>query len=142
MMSKKKWIGFGVAGAVGLTLVGGAAAATAATMNLQTSDGTVIPGGALVGPQGKTIDPAGVTLRVTDTSASVVTAVSPAPSPAVPSPATAASPVSPVTAVSAATPVSPPPPAPAPAAPAPAPAPAPAADSPASAGSVASAWSD
>lgn len=140
MAQKKKWLTYGIAGAMGLTLVGGAAAATAASMNLQSTDGATVPGGAIVGPGGSVLDRTGVQMSVTDTSATVVSATSPTPSPtSVPSPASPAAPSSTVSVVSAPTPVPPPAPAPAPAAPAPAPAPA---DSPASApsaGSVASA---
>ncbi|WP_344683639.1 hypothetical protein, partial [Microbacterium terrae] len=132
MAAKKKWITYGVAGALGLTLVGGAAAATAATMNLQTADG-VVPGGPLIGPGKDVLDRTSLQLRVTDTSASIVTAPSAAPSPtasvpsatsapaasaasapaqgsapSIASPVTPVSPASPVSAVSAPTPVPPP----------------------------------
>lgn len=137
-MDKKKWVTYGVAGAIGLTIVGGAAAATAAGMSLRTTDGTVVPGGPLVGQNNGVLDQPGLQLRVTDTSATVMSSPSPSPSPSVSvaSPATPASPVSAVSVVSAATPVPPPAPAPKPPAPADSPASAP------SAGSVGSAWSD
>jgi hypothetical protein len=139
-MDRKKWITYGVAGAVGLTIVGGAAAATAAGMSLRTTDGTVVPGGPLVGQNNGVLDRPGLQLRVTDTSASVVSSpsptASPSPSISVASPTTPASPASAVSVVSAATPVPPPAPAPKPPAPADSPASAP------SAGSVGSAWSD
>lgn len=138
MNDKKKWLTYGIAGALGLTLVGGAAAATAASMNLQSTDGSTVPGGSIVGPGGSVLDRTGVQMSVTDNSATVVSAISPTPSPTtVPSPASPPAPSSTVSVVSAPTPVPPPAPAPAPAPPAPAPAPAPA-DSPASAPSAAS----
>lgn len=142
MITNKKWMVYGVAGAVGLSLVGGAAAATAASMNLNTTDGSVVPGGPVVGNSGKSVlGGDGVQLRVSDTSASVVTSAS-AAAPANPAPQGSTTSV-----VSAASAVPPPAPAPAPPAPAPAPAapapaPAPAPDSGASGGSVGSAWSD
>ncbi|GAA1916427.1 hypothetical protein GCM10009775_06110 [Microbacterium aoyamense] len=146
MLNKKKWITYGVAGAVGLTLVGGAAAATAANMDLRTGSGSVVPGGPVVGSGGDVLDRGGLQLRVTDTSASVISS----PSPTAPPVASAASVASVASApsqpsvVSAPSPVAPAPapaaPAPAPAPPAPAPVDSPA--SPASAASVASAWSD
>ncbi|WP_404434435.1 hypothetical protein LG299_07405 [Microbacterium lacus] len=137
-MEKKKWVTFGVAGAVGLTIVGGAAAATAANMNLQGNDGSVVPGGPVVGTNNGVLDRGGVQMRVTDTSASVVSAPTStsASGISIASPVTPASPTSSLSVVSASTPVAPPAPAP--------PAPAPAPDSPASAasiGSVASAGS-
>lgn len=138
MSEKKKWLAYGVAGALGLTLVGGAAAATAANMDLRTGSGSVVPGGPVVGPSGGVLDRDGVQMRVTDTSASVISSPSPV------APSAAPSVASPVSVVSAPSPVAPPAPAPAPVAPAPAPAPVPA-DSPASApsaASVASAWSN
>lgn len=143
MLNKKKWITYGVAGAVGLTLVGGAAAATAASMDLRTGSGAVVPGGPVVGSSGNVLDRDGLQLRVTDTSVSVVSSPSPTASPTASAPSVAsapstAAPVSVVSAPSAVAPA-PAPPAPAPAAPAPAPAPA---DSPASPASVASASSD
>ncbi len=142
-MEKKKWVTFGVAGAIGLTIVGGAAAATAANMNLQGDDGSVIPGGPVVGNDNGVLDRGGVQMRVTDTSASVVSAPTSTSASVVSiaSPVTPVAPPSPISAVSAPTPVAPPAPAPAPAPPAPAP------DSPASpvsaasVGSVASAGS-
>lgn len=142
-MEKKKWVTFGVAGAIGLTIVGGAAAATAANMNLQSTNGSVIPGGPVVGTNNGVLDRGGVQMRVTNTSASVVSAPTSTSSSVVSiaSPVTPVAP-SPLSAVSAPTPVAPPAPAPAPPAPAPAP---PAPDSPASAasvGSVASAGSN
>ena len=142
-MEKKKWVTFGVAGAIGLTIVGGAAAATAANMNLQSTNGSVIPGGPVVGPNNGVLDRGGVQMRVTNTSATVVSAPTSTSSSVVSiaSPVTPVAP-SPLSAVSAPTPVAPPAPAPAPPAPAPAP---PAPDSPASAasvGSVASAGSN
>lgn len=76
-VNKKKWITYGIAGVVGLALVGGAAAATAANMDLQTDDGSVVPGGPVVGKKGDVIDrPGGVVLNETDTSVSVVSAPS------------------------------------------------------------------
>lgn len=77
MAISKKWITYGIAGVVGLSLVGGAAAATAANMDLQTDDGAVVPGGSVAGKKGDVLDrPGGVELRVTDTSVSVISAPS------------------------------------------------------------------
>lgn len=136
MVTRKKWVSFGVAGAVGLTIVGGAAAATAASMSLHTTDGSIVPGGPVVGPNGNVLDRPGLQLRVTDTSVSVVSAPSATPAPSVVPPVAPSPSLSQVSAVSAPSPV--PPPAPAPVAPPPAPAPA----SAASIASVVSAWSD
>lgn len=133
MSEKKKWIAYGVAGALGLTLVGGAAAATAANMDLRTGSGSIVPGGPVVGPSGGVLDRDGVQMRVTDTSASIISSPSPVAPSVAPAPAASA-----VSVVSAPSPVAPPAPAPAPVAPAPV-------DSPASAPSaatVASAWSN
>ena len=140
---KKKWITYGVAGALGLTLIGGAAAATAANMDLRTGDGAVVPGGPVVG-SGDVLDRDKVKLRVTDTSASVVSvasANSPKSAPSVNSPKSAPSvnsPNSPISVLSAPSPVAP--------AKAPAPVHSPnspdSPDSPASPASVASADSD
>jgi len=129
MLNKKKWVTYGVAGALGLTLVGGAAAATAANMDLRTGDDSVVPGGPVVGSSGNVLDRDKLELRVTDTSASVVSA------PSRPSPASA------VSVVSAPSPVAPAP-APAPVNSPPSPASVPSANSPDSPASVASAGSD
>lgn len=121
MKNTKKWIVLGTAGALGLAVLGGGAAAIASTMDLRSSNGTVLPGGSIDDRQG-VLDRDGLQLRVIDTSASVVTS----PSPTV-------SPLTPLSVASAPSVVAPP----APAAPAPAP-PAPVYDSPASPVSVAS----
>lgn len=127
-MNKKKWIFTGVAGIVGLGVVAGGAAATASTMDLKTTDGTVIPGGAITERSG-VLDANTVQLRQTNSSVTVVSAPSAAnvdTTVSAPDPATAA------TAASA------PSPAPSPAS-APSPAPSPAsAPSAASVGSAAS----
>src|SRR5690606_36544676 len=70
-MNKKKWIFTGVAGVVGLGIVAGGAAATASTMNLQTTDGTAIPGGAITQRAG-VLDVPTVNLRETTSSVTVV----------------------------------------------------------------------
>ncbi|WP_251455492.1 hypothetical protein, partial [Microbacterium sp. Marseille-Q6648] len=88
--TKRKWVAYGVAGAVGLVVIGGGAAATAANMNLRSTDGQVVPGGAVTGPSGNVLDRAGVTMTTTDTSASVVSSASPTPTPSAPSPASPA----------------------------------------------------
>lgn len=90
MNSKKKWIIFGLTGAVGLSVIAGGAAATAASMELRTDDGTEIPGVDV--PKGKTVlDDKGVTLRVSDDgAASVVTADSIASTASAPTAASAA----------------------------------------------------
>ena len=62
-------------------------------MNLQTTDGRVIPGGPLVGPKGDVLDRPGLQLRVSDTSVSVVPAPSATPSPAVAPPVVPSAPV-------------------------------------------------
>lgn len=125
-MDRKKWMAFGVAGAVGITVLGGAAAATAANLSLRSTDGAVVPGGPVTGPGGGVLDRTGLQLRVNGSSVSVVSSASAT---------SAASSASSVTVVSAPSPV--PPPAPAPAPPA-----VDSPDSPWSGGSVASAWSD
>lgn len=128
MDTKKKWITFGAIGVVGLGILAGGAAATAASMDLRSTDGTVLPGGAITGRESGVLDRSGVQMNVTDTSVSVVSVASVVTPPSVPTAASVASPITP-------------PPAPAPA-PAPAqPAPAPVYDSPASIPSAASAAS-
>jgi len=125
----KKWIAYGVTGAVGLGLVAGGASAMASAMDLRTTDGTVVPGGAITGKNGSVLDRP-VTLSVSDTSVTVVSAATPtvvtpasaatpatAPSPTTspspvtpntpPTPASPASPVTPPSPVSPATPASP-----------------------------------
>ena len=74
-MNKKKWIFTGVAGVVGLGIVAGGAAATASTMNLQTTDGTVIPGGA-INERAGVLSGNTVQLRETNSSVTVVSAPS------------------------------------------------------------------
>ncbi|MFB8388392.1 hypothetical protein ACFC3F_14740 [Microbacterium sp. NPDC055910] len=132
MNKKKKWITYGVAGALGLSLVGGAAAATAANMDLRTGDGSVVPGGPVVGSSGDVLDRDTVKMRATDTSASVISTPSVNSAPSRPSP---------VSVVSAPSPVAPAP-APAPVDSPPSPASVPSPDSPPSPASVASAGSD
>jgi len=132
-MNSKKWIFTGVAGVVGLGIVAGGAAATASTMNLQTTDGTVIPGGA-INERASVLDGKTVQLRQTNSAVTVVSAPSAAnvdSTASVPSPATAPSP--------APTPASAPSPAPSPAS---APSPAPSPVSAPTAASVASAPSN
>ncbi|MDN3497532.1 hypothetical protein QL996_16445, partial [Planococcus sp. APC 4015] len=100
MLEKKKWVAYGVAGALGLTLVGGAAAATAANMDLRTGSGSIVPGGPVVGPSGGVLDRDGVQMRVTDTSASIISSPSPVAPTVAPAPAASA-----VSVVSAPSPV-------------------------------------
>ncbi|RZI80226.1 MAG: hypothetical protein EOO67_19650, partial [Microbacterium sp.] len=108
---KKKWIAYSVTGAVGLGLVAGGATAMASAMDLRTTDGTVVPGGAITGKNGSVLDRP-VTLNVSDTSVTVVSAATPAEVTAVtpatpntaPSPTTSPSPVTPATPASPATP--------------------------------------
>ncbi|WP_460784561.1 hypothetical protein [Microbacterium tumbae] len=105
-MSTKKWIAYGVTGLVGLGVVAGGAAATASTMDLHTTEGTVVPGGAVTN-RGNVLDTATVQLQQTNSSVTVVTAPSAA---TVPTPATAVTPQtapSPTTAPSPKTPPSP-----------------------------------
>ena len=103
-MNKKKWIFTGVAGVVGLGIVAGGAAATASTMNLQTTNGTVIPDGAITERAG-VLDSKTVQLRQTNSAVTVVsapsaanvdtTASAPSPAPSAASAPTAASAPSP-----------------------------------------------
>lgn len=75
-MNKKKWIAYGVTGAIGLAVIAGGAAAAASSMDLRTSDGDVVPGGAITGKDGNVLDRDSVKLKVTDTSATVVSNLS------------------------------------------------------------------
>lgn len=149
-MNKKKWVAYGLTGAIGLAVIAGGAAAVASTMDLRTSGGETVPGGAINGREG-VLDRDQVNLRVTDSSVTVVSALSPT----VVSAPSARSAPSPVSVASAPTPPPAPAPALAPAPPAPlvydSPASAPSpmsapspvsAPSAASPASVASAWSD
>lgn len=125
-MEKRKWIAYGVTGAVGVGIVAGGAAVAANAMEIRTIEGTTLPGGAIVYGDAKTADKGAIAtgkmeLRDTGTSVSVVTPPSattapsvaspPAPSPVTPpSPVTQPSPItqpSPVTPPSPATPPSP-----------------------------------
>jgi hypothetical protein len=114
---KKKWIAYGVTGALGLGLVAGGATAAAAAMDLRTTDGAVVPGGAITGKNGSVLDKPTVSLSVSDTSVTVVSAATPAqvtgaspvsaPSPtASPSPVSKQTPASPVSKQTPASPVS------------------------------------
>jgi len=100
-MAGRSWVRYGVAGAVGLTLIGGVAAATAASMDLRVPGGTVVPGGPLVGG-GDRLDADPLELRVTGSAASVASA----PTMVAGSPAEAPAPEQ----VAPPAPVSPPPP--------------------------------
>jgi hypothetical protein len=131
MNTKQKWIAYGLTGVVGIGVIAGGAAATASAMDLRTTDGTIVPGGAITGRDGGMLERGNVQLRVTDSSVTVVSAPSPTPV-AVDSIASVAS---------APAPVAPAPVAPAPA-PADSPASAPSAASPVSAASVGSAGSN
>jgi len=137
-MSTKKWIAYGVTGLVGLGVIAGGAAATASTMDLQTTEGTVVPGGALTN-RGDVLDTATVHLQQTNSSVTVVSAPSAATivsAASAPSATTAPSPATAPSAASAPSPVSAPSPA---TAPSPASPPSPAtAPSPASVASAAS----
>lgn len=107
----KKWIAYSVTGVVGVGLLAGGASAVASSMDLRTGDGQTIPGGPLVGSTESSpavIESPKVTLSVTDTSVTVVSTVTPTPSPLTPvTPATPVSPVTPATPASPATPPSP-----------------------------------
>ncbi|GAA2534945.1 hypothetical protein GCM10009860_14110 [Microbacterium mitrae] len=76
-MATKKWVLYGVSGALGVGLIAGAATLTAAAMELHTNDGNVLDGGGvdagtigLVGSNGSTPSP----------SATPSPSVSPSPS--------------------------------------------------------------
>lgn len=62
-MTKKKWIAYGVGGLVGLSVMATAAAAAADTMRLETTEGTVVPGGEVT-ERGGVIDGATVHLSL------------------------------------------------------------------------------
>ncbi len=102
MNTKAKWIVFGAVGAVGLGLAGGGAAAVASSMDLRSSTGTVVPGGAI----DSGVTDGTVTLDVTPTG-TPDPAATVDPTPSAPSPATPASPLSPATPASPASPASP-----------------------------------
>jgi hypothetical protein len=135
MNSKQKWIVYGVTGAMGIGVLAGGAAAAASAMDLRTTDGTTVPGGVITGRDAGVLDRGNVQMRVTDSSVTVVSALSPTPVAVDPAPASAPSAASVASAASA--------PAPAPVAPpADSPVSAPSPVSAASPASVASAGSD
>ena len=79
MNTKQKWIAYGLTGVVGIGVIAGGAAATASAMDLRTTDGTTVPGGAITGREGGMLERGNVQLRVTDSSVTVVSAPSPTP---------------------------------------------------------------
>lgn len=111
----RTWITYGVTGIVGVGLIAGGATAAAASMELRTTAGEVVSGGAITGKDGSVLDRPTVHLQVTGSSATVVSANTPtaltstvtivsaasAPAPAPPAPAPAPAPVSAPTAASA-----------------------------------------
>lgn len=115
-MSKKKWIAYGVTGMVGLGVVAGAAAATASTIDMQTTEGTIVPGGVITNSGKDVLDTATVQLQQTNSAVTVVTAPSaatvttpatPASPATAPTPASAPSPATPASPASPASPTSP-----------------------------------
>lgn len=95
-MDKKKWITYGLTGALGIGILAGGAAAAANSMDLRTTDGNVVPGGAITEKKG-VLDRDTVQLRETDSSVSVISAPSvqsPASAPSAQSPASVPSPQS------------------------------------------------
>lgn len=76
-MNKTRWVAYGVTGVVGLGALAGGAAAAASTMELRTTGGTIVPGGAITDGHGDVIDRGAVSLRVTDSSVTVISAPSP-----------------------------------------------------------------
>lgn len=119
MKTSQRWTLYGVVSAVGLSLVGGAAAVAADTMTLRTGDGSIIPGGPAVGDAKSVLDVQGIALRVGTSSVSVVTPLTPvsasapgASAPGASTPATAVTapgaPSQPANAPAPATPASPP----------------------------------
>lgn len=116
-MSASRWVKFSVTGALGLGAIAGAAAMTAAAMELRTDNGTVLDGG---GVDATTIQPTPGDGASDAKPANGSTSTKLKPS-ATPSPSPSAIPTQPPV-----EPPAPPAPAPAPAPPAPAPAPAPA----------------
>lgn len=74
----RRWITYGVSGVVGIGLLAGGATAAAASMDLRMTDGQVVPGGAITGKNGSVLDRPTVQLQVTETSATVVSATTPA----------------------------------------------------------------
>lgn len=104
---KKKWIAYGVTGAVGIGVLAGGAVAAASSMDLRTTDGTVVPGGAITERTG-VLDRDTVQLRETNTSVSVVSAPSVQSVASAPSAQSPNSPVSPPSADSPNSPASPP----------------------------------
>lgn len=74
-MNKKKWITYGLTGAIGLSVFAGGAAVAASSMDLRTDEGTVVPGGA-INSRTSHIDGKSVTLQQVDSSFTVVSAPS------------------------------------------------------------------
>ncbi|MBO1901770.1 hypothetical protein J4H92_07375 [Leucobacter weissii] len=122
-MDKKKWILYGTTGVFGLSLFAGGAVVAANALELRTTDGTVVPGGAITddgrtvavnGPAQETAVDSSVTVVSVPSAASVPTPASAASAPSaqtpvsVPTPASPASPASAPSAQSAPTPASPP----------------------------------
>jgi len=104
----KKWIAYGVTSIVGLGVISGGAVAAAAAMDLRTTEGTVLPGGALTGKNGSFLDSPSVQLRVTGSAVTLVSAASPAQLASAASPASPLSTNSPASPPSAQSPASPP----------------------------------
>lgn len=138
---EKKWIAYGITGALGAAVLGGAAYAAANAMELRTGMGQVIAQGTITGAE------TDLAQRAVSVGSGALSAATPgeAPSAATPGSAATASTASTTTpgeqvasAASAPQPISEPVPAPAPPEPAPAPAPAQPV-SPVSAASIASA---
>lgn len=116
-MKKRKWIAYGVTGAVGVGIVAGGATVAANAMEIRNAEGTPLPAAAIThdgaSADNGSIDTGKVELRHTGTSVSVVTppSATTAPTPNTPqTPVSQPSPPSPVTPpspVSVPSPVSP-----------------------------------
>lgn len=78
-MISKKWIAYGTAGLIGLSVIGGTAAASAANMDLHDGSGKVVPGSELNGRTG-VLDVDTVTLQQRSDSVVTVVSTSSAPS--------------------------------------------------------------
>jgi len=79
IMISKKWIAYGTAGLIGLSVIGGTAAASAANMDLHDGSGKVVPGSELNGRTG-VLDVDTVTLQQRSDSVVTVVSTSSAPS--------------------------------------------------------------
>ncbi|MEV7694693.1 hypothetical protein AB0N73_15310 [Microbacterium sp. NPDC089189] len=76
-MDKKKWLTYGVGGVLGAGILAGGATVAAQAMELRTSDGQVLPGGAITGRESAALDADGVLVRLHDDHVSIVSAPEP-----------------------------------------------------------------